>query len=175
MQISRRGALLGATAAAVVTGAATAPLAIKAAGVKAALAGAPDARILVLVEEHDRTLAAQNKAGARWFEAVMERMPPHLRHVELFGHRGRDIPWDAWHAILEICKYPEVQALRVVEDRLKERCHDLEGRLTQTEAMTLEGVCAKFRIAKPLRYRTDDDLGDSAIADVERLAGEPRS
>ncbi len=39
MSISRRDALLGATAAAVVTGAATAPLAIKAAGVKAALTG----------------------------------------------------------------------------------------------------------------------------------------
>ncbi len=38
MQISRRGALLGATAA-VVTGATMASLAIKAAGVKAALAG----------------------------------------------------------------------------------------------------------------------------------------
>ncbi len=41
MQISRRDALMGATAAAVVTGAATAPLAMKAAGVKAALAGDP--------------------------------------------------------------------------------------------------------------------------------------
>ena len=39
--ITRRNALLGATAAAVVTGAATAPLAIKAAGVKAALGGDP--------------------------------------------------------------------------------------------------------------------------------------
>ena len=39
MNITRRDALLGATAAAVVTGAITAPLAIKAAGVKAALAG----------------------------------------------------------------------------------------------------------------------------------------
>jgi len=37
MNITRRDALLGATAAAVVTGAATAPLAIKAAGVQAAL------------------------------------------------------------------------------------------------------------------------------------------
>ena len=39
MQISRRNALMGATAAAVVTGALTVPLAIKAAGAKAALAG----------------------------------------------------------------------------------------------------------------------------------------
>ena len=39
--ITRRDALLGATAAAVVTSAITAPLAIKSAGVKAALAGDP--------------------------------------------------------------------------------------------------------------------------------------
>ena len=41
MQISRRGALLGATAAAAVTGLTVAPLVMKAAGVKAALAGDP--------------------------------------------------------------------------------------------------------------------------------------
>ena len=41
MQISRRGALMGATAAAVVTGVVTAPLAMQSAGVKAALAGDP--------------------------------------------------------------------------------------------------------------------------------------
>ncbi len=43
--ITRRDALLGASAAAVVTTAATAPLAIKAAGVKAALAGTSDPAI----------------------------------------------------------------------------------------------------------------------------------
>ncbi len=174
MQISRRDALMGAGAAAV-TGLTVAPLSMKAAGVKAALADAPDARILALAEEHDRTFAEWNKAGARWCDAVTEKMPPHLRHVKLFGHRGRDIPRDAWHAIFQICDYPECLLLRAAEDRLKERCHDLERQLSQTEAMTLQGVCAKFRIAKPLRYRTDDDLGDSAIADVERLAGEARS
>ena len=41
MSISRRDALLGATAAAAVTGLTAAPLAIKAAGVKAALGGDP--------------------------------------------------------------------------------------------------------------------------------------
>ncbi len=43
--ITRRDALLGATAAAAVTGLAVAPLAIKAAGVKAALAGTTDSVI----------------------------------------------------------------------------------------------------------------------------------
>ena len=41
MQISRRDALMGATAAVVVTGAAVAALAIRAAGAQAALAGEP--------------------------------------------------------------------------------------------------------------------------------------
>ena len=174
MTISRRSALLGATAAAAVTGLTVAPLAMEAVAVKAALAGDPDARILALAEEHDRTLAAHNKAGARWCDAVRERMPPHLRHVELLSHK-EPLQMEAWDAISEICEYPEVEALRAAEARLKERCHDLEGRLTQTEAMTLQGVCAKFRIARPLRYRTDDDLGDSAVADLERLSGESRS
>ncbi len=168
MQISRRGALLGAGAA-VVTGAATAPLAIK-----AALAGASDAQILVLVEEHDRTFAEMKKAGGRWCDAVMEKMPPHLRHVDMLDHK-EPLQKEAFHAAMDACDYPEVKVLRDKEDRLRERCHDLERQLSQTEAITLQGVCAKFRIAEPLRYRTDDDLGDSAIADVERLAGEPRS
>ncbi len=60
MQISRRDALLGATAAAVVTGATSAPLAHKAAGVKAALAGDPAVAL-------SQQLRAANKA---WFSAI---------------------------------------------------------------------------------------------------------
>ena len=69
MQISRRDALRGATAAAVITGALTAPLAIKAVAAKAALASASDARIFALIEEHDRAFAEKNKARARWHES----------------------------------------------------------------------------------------------------------
>ena len=168
MQISRRDALMGATAA-VITGAAAAPLAIK-----ATLAGASDARIFALVEEHGRTFAEMDAAGDRWFNAVIEKMPVHLRGVDLLD-RKEALQKEAFHAAMEACDYPEVKVLRDKEDRLRERCHDLKRQLSQTEAMTLQGVCAKFRIAKPLRYRTDDDLGDSAVADVERLAGEARS
>ena len=49
MQISRRDALMGATAAAVVTGATVVPLAIKAAGVKAALADAEEEQMLAVL------------------------------------------------------------------------------------------------------------------------------
>ena len=59
MQISRRDALMGATAAAVVTGAITAPLAIKSAGVQAVLAGDP---VVALVAQ----LRAATKA---WYAA----------------------------------------------------------------------------------------------------------
>ncbi len=60
MQISRRDALMGATAAAVVTGAIAGPLAIKAAGVKAAMAGDP---VIDLAQQ----LSAASDA---WFAAI---------------------------------------------------------------------------------------------------------
>ena len=175
MQISRRDALMGATAAAVVTGATVVPLAIKAAGVKVALVSASDARIFALVEEHERAVAEMEKAGERWFEAVMGRMPPHLRNVPTLDPTTKIPNREFWDAANEAWNCPEVEALGVTENRLRERCQELVDRLSQTEAMTLQGMCAKFRIASPLRYRADDDLGDSVIADLERLAGEVRS
>ncbi len=75
MQISRRGALLGAGAA-VVTGAATAPLAMKATGVKAALAGDP---VLPAFEAYEaarlEAIAASNRRLAI-VQAVEAGMPP---------------------------------------------------------------------------------------------------
>ncbi len=95
----------------------------------AVLADASDARIFALAEEHDRVLAEMNKAGDRWCDAVTEKMPPHLRHVSPFD-RASGIPSrELWDAILEACNYPEAEALRVSEDRLKERCHELAGPL----------------------------------------------
>ena len=92
MQISRRDALVGASAAVAVAGVPTAVAA------KAALASASDARIIALVEEHGRAFAETNKAGERWYEAVMERMPPHLRNVPTLDPTTK-IPnrefWDA--------------------------------------------------------------------------------
>ena len=175
MSISRRDALKGATAAAVVTGTLTAPLAIKAAGVKAALASASDARIFVLIEEHDRTFAEMRKANGCWCEAVWERMPPHLRYVSPFD-RASGIPsGELWDAIKEAWDYPEVEARMAAKDRLEERCDELVDRLSQTEATTLEGVRAKMRFATRSGQGIDDDIVRSATADLERLAGEARS
>ena len=76
MQISRRDALLGATAAAVVTGAATVPLATKAAGVKSALGGDPVLPAYEAFEAARRAyLAADNHMDVVW-AAVDVEMPP---------------------------------------------------------------------------------------------------
>ena len=66
MSISRRDALMGATAAAVVTGAITAPLAIQAVGVKAALGGEP---LAALESELIEARATVDKAHVLWSAA----------------------------------------------------------------------------------------------------------
>ncbi len=164
MQITRRNALVG-VGAAVATGAATAPLAIK-----AALAGASDARIFALVEEHGRTLAEMKKAGGRCFEAVLERMPPHLRCVDMLDHKEA-LQMEAFDAAVDAFDYPEVKVLKDKEDRLKHRRHELQGHLSQTEATTLQGVRAKLRISMRPGYRIDEDIVRSAAADLDRLSG----
>ncbi len=66
MQISRRNALMGATAAAAVTGLTVIPLATKAAGVKAALA---DESLVALEAGLMEGRAAAERAGAVWSAA----------------------------------------------------------------------------------------------------------
>ena len=68
MNISRRDALLGATAAAAVTGLIVAPLAIKAAGVKTALANADPLLegVQALVNEIRRDLSPDITASTFW-------------------------------------------------------------------------------------------------------------
>ena len=78
MNITRRDALLGATAAAAVTGAITAPLAIKAAGVKAALAGATEDPLVSLWRERQR-LRAQLDRLSDQCTAIEETLPEWAR------------------------------------------------------------------------------------------------
>ena len=99
--VTRRDALLGATAAAVVTGAATIPLAIKATAVEAALAGDPVLPAYEAFEAVRREyLAVDNRINAVR-EAVGSAMPPQ-------PHAGRDflmlsdkerIEHHAWFAV----------------------------------------------------------------------------
>ncbi len=76
MQITRRNALMGATAAAVVTGAITAPLAIKAAGVQAALAGDPVLPAFAAYEAARLQCNAMSDYRLAIVEAVEAEMPP---------------------------------------------------------------------------------------------------
>ena len=87
MQISRRDALLGATAAAVTTGAATAPLVIKAAGVKAALAGEP----LLVLEQEWLTCNEGLKERDRWWSRAYSRLPAWARGGK--DQHGREWGW----------------------------------------------------------------------------------
>ena len=166
MSISRRDALLGATAAAVVTGAATAPLAMKAAGVKAALAGDP---VIGLSEQ----LRAVWKA---WMSA-------------------QNVYEEACHGVgLNTCFVSHdarrefgIEPLWQEEQRLKARFWDLHARLLDMRAATPGGVLAKLRgfycdeeIAEIMAGNEPcDDLpaewAASVYRDLERLAGAARS
>ncbi len=188
MQITRRDALMGATAAAVATGATVAPLAIKAvlAGVPmpatadvasaatAVSASVSDARIFALVEEHERAEAEMEKAGKRWFEAVMGRMPAHLRNVPTLDPTTKIPNREFWDAAGEAWDCPEVKALGDIRNGLRERCHELVDRLALTEATTLEGVRAKMRFVTRPERRPHNDVVCSAAADLERLVGGAR-
>ena len=74
--ITRRDALLGATAAAAVTGLTTAPLAIKAAGVKAALAGDPVLPAFEAFEAARLQAIAMSDHRLALAEAVEAELPP---------------------------------------------------------------------------------------------------
>ncbi len=175
MQISRRDALMGATAAAVVTGVTTAPLAIKTAGVKAALDGDP---VIGLSEQ----LRAANEA---WFSAIDAYEEAYHRvgynwvyyrgSVEVETSDGR-ASWDADEvraAVEDGRNYYKLTpdqrdtALAEIEQRLREgqelrqelgieplyqevehlkaRFWDLQARLLDMPAATPRGVFAKLR------------------------------
>ncbi len=76
MRISRRRALLGATAAAAVTGLTVAPLAIKSAGVKAALAGDPVLPAFEAYEAARLQAIAMSDHRLVIVEAVEAGLPP---------------------------------------------------------------------------------------------------
>ena len=79
--ITRRDALLGATAAAAVTGLTAAPLAIKAAGVKAALGGATEDPLVSLWQER-ALLRAQLDRISDQCTAIEETLPEWARNFD---------------------------------------------------------------------------------------------
>ena len=95
MNLTRRDALLGATAAAVVTTAITASLAIKAAGVKAALSNQPDLLLVgvqILVNEIRQDLHAGITTASFWaLQQAADRLEM-LPGVQAISNAH----WDVW-------------------------------------------------------------------------------
>ncbi len=147
MRITRRDALKGATAAAVVTGAISIPLAIKVAGVKAALGGGP---LIVLgrqwAEAYDNWQAAPREGESDEETKAMES------HADDLG----EIAWDLQ---AEIAKVPAFSIegilikLRIVGTDRQLMDQNNSGEWTDTYAQ--------------LTWQAWDDL--------ERLAGGARS
>ena len=141
--ISRRDALVGATAAAVVTGATMAPLAIKAAGAKAALAGDPVLPAFEVFEAARLKYIAASDHVSSVRGAVEADLPPE-------PHRGRvwkelspaeDEEAQQWRAL---CNRRVTARLGIDEDAFHKPYLDrvglAYGSLTDIQATTVEGV-----------------------------------
>ena len=90
MNISRRDALLGATAAAAVTGLTVAPLAIKSTGVKAALAGPTDEPLIAMEREWNAIHKELQERGA-WWSRAYDGLPAWARGGK--DQHGRNWGW----------------------------------------------------------------------------------
>ncbi len=194
--ISRRDALMGATAAAVVTGAIAAPLALKSAGVKAALGGdtvqADDAHLEALYAEwraaEDAEFAARDIADRTNFAARRSCGPCPLHDLDnLKGEAAvraiRATPiWEA--KVKAAVARSDAAELYHRADALRERAYAAIDRLMDAPAHTPRGVLVKMR-----GFYYDDEIasmrdggcfGDdlpgehaaSIFRDLERLAGE---
>ncbi len=89
--ITRRDALLGVSAAAVVTGAATAPLAIKATGVKAALAGVQADEPLLAIEQEWFAIHKELQERSDQWSRAYDRLPAWARDGK--DQHGREWGW----------------------------------------------------------------------------------
>ena len=148
MSISRRAALLGATAAAVVTGATVTPLAIKAAGVKAPLAGDPVLPAFEAFEVVRRDyLAADNRVDAARAVVTAEMPPePHTdrRWLDLsVAERDEGAAWRQIHArrTEAILGEDEDEIMNVLHDRIWDGYHDL----MDIQATTVAGLLCQVR------------------------------
>ncbi len=193
MQITRRNALLGATAA-VVTGAATAPLAMKAAGVKAALAGDPVLPAFAAYEAARLQSNAMSDHRLAIVEAVVAELPPE-------PHRNRTYLELSVAERKEAGNWRVLSARRVTarlgmdEDSFMDISYDRTmlayEAVVDTQATTLAGLLCQIRAW----WNVYESLRDSVVPkddpevspwepqsvvhrlyhDLERLAGEARS
>ena len=193
MNITRRDALMGATAAAAVTGLTVAPLAMKAAGVKMALAAAPgtavslDPEIDALVNELGKHCARLDENRVE-VQAALQLIPADIRE-EYDAHPGGPACFPDYNREYAACG---AEALDEENDKVCDRISDTEARIIQMPVRTLGGLLKKVRVAwhiAALDYDFDEvspDLSglprlDDCVAiwavlqDLERLAGGTRS
>ena len=182
MQISRRDAL--ATGAAVaVTGLTVAPLAMKAAGVKAALAGS-DPQIEALMGRLQAANALYDDNCAR-YDAATAHIPDYPREIGV-----SQATMDTYNR-----KY-EASGGKVLSEQggaILRRITNIEVQIIQTPAKTLHGALCKARVVWHIMAESegldekDPDLDGqygrledpvfiwSMLQDLERLAGPVRS
>ncbi len=185
--LSRRDALMGATAAAIVTTATVAPLALKASGVKAALAG--DAVLLARVAQFHETYEAAQRAWERQqsHRARIEAMPgcPVARIWHAGDTEDGRPTWRERDAFLE-----EHDAYKYYDEcnSLWNQTGEFANALFETPSQTTKGALEKLKIAYTAAGDGEGtDTGDidlqafqdlaapwmeSVIADLERLSGE---
>ena len=190
MSISRRTAL-ATGAAALVTGAITAPLAMKAAGVKAALAS-EDPQIGALIRQWREAHARIDDIGTRT-RAALDLIPTAIREAQKANGRAGILRRDTLEAYNRHYKTSGARALDEESDTVCDRISDIEAQITQTPATTLHGTLSKARVAWHITAmdrgldETDPDfdgkccrLDDpvwiwSILQDLERLTRETRT
>ena len=175
MSISRRDALLGATAAAAVTGLTTVPLAIKAVATKAALAGDPVLPAYEAFETVRREyIAADNRINAVG-EAVEAEMPPEphadRRWLDLsVAERDEGAAWRQIHArrVEAILGANEDHIMDVHHERIWDGYHDM----MDIQATTVAGLLCQVRAW----WATHETVRDTEVPkpDPEESAYEPK-
>ncbi len=194
MQITRRNALMGATAAAAVTGLTVAPVAMKAAGVQAALAGDPVLPAFEAFEAVRREFLAIDKRIDTVREAVDAEMPPepHFGRVWLdlsVAERDEGAAWRQIHA-------RRVEAILggdadEITDAYGSRIYTDYYRLMDIQATTVAGLLCQVRawwaahessrVNEVPEPGPEDCLYDPEVLvqrlyhDIARLAGGARS
>ncbi len=194
MQFSRRNALMGATAAAAVTGLTVAPLAMKAASAKAALAGDPVLpayeafeavrREYIIANNHvdairtavDAEMPPEPHFGRRWLDlSVAERdeganwRQIHARRVEVILGRDQDDIMDVHHG----------RIWDGYDDLIDIQATTVAGLLCQVRAWW--AVYESVRLAQVSEPGPEDRIVEPQVLvqrlyhDIARLAGEARS
>ncbi len=194
MSISRRDAMLGATAAAVVTGATVVPLAIKAAGVKAALGGDPVLPAYEAFEVTRREYIATRDHLDVLRKAVEAELPPepHQSRTYLELSPAEQNEAYGWRAL---CHRRVTARLGMDEDSLSDIYYDrmqlAYDALADIQATTIAGMLCQVRawwnahevtrdteVPKPDPEASHFDpevIVQRLYHDVARLAGGARS